>query len=94
MLATSFATARAGVQALNAKAFAALQTQTQASFDHAKAMFEARQPQEAVSMQSEFIRKQFEAFAAQAKDFSAQWQKIATDTFEPLKHTMSKHFPA
>ena len=84
-LGTSFSAARSGIDAFNTKAFDAIQTHTRASFDHARALLSAKDPKEIFALQSEFARKQYEAFSAQAKELGTHLQKIAADSVEPLK---------
>lgn len=89
---TSFAAARASVETLNAKTFEALKTHTQSNFEHVKALLGATQPKDALALQTEFASKQLESFAAQAKDLSDHWQKIAVDAFQPMKSAMTRKF--
>ena len=91
-LEVSLAAARDGAFAINAKAFEALRANAEANFDHAKASFAAKSVSEMVALQSEFSRKQLEAFTAQAKDIGALAQKAMTEAAEPIKEQVAKSF--
>ena len=87
---TSFAAARSGIDTINTKAIDAIKAQTQAGFEHAKALLAAKDIKDVFTLQSEFAKKQFETFAAQSKEFSGHFQAIATQSIEPLKAAMSR----
>jgi len=47
---------------------------------------------EVVELTSAFMRKQFDAMIAQTKELSEHAQKVATDTVEPIKESISSTF--
>jgi hypothetical protein len=47
---------------------------------------------EAVELSTAHARKQFETMTAQSKDLAALAQKVATETAEPVKESVSKAF--
>jgi hypothetical protein len=49
---------------------------------------------EAVEVSTAQARKQYEALAAQSKELAAIAQKVAADTAEPVKESLSKVFKA
>ena len=93
-LATSLSATRSGLQSLNETAFDAIKAQTQAGFDHARALLSIKDPQEFFALQSEFARKQFEAITTQTQEFTSHLQKIATESVAPLKAAMGQRFSA
>ena len=88
----SFAAAKDGALAINAKAFEALRANTDASFDFLKAVFAVKSLPDLVTLQTEFARKQVETLTAQTKDFSALAQKAVADAVEPLKEQAARSF--
>ncbi|RFB79698.1 phasin [Methylovirgula sp. 4M-Z18] len=93
-LEASYAAATKGIVALNTKALEAVRTNTEAAFDFAKALFGAKTVAEAINLQTEHARKTFETVTAQSKELAALAQKVATDSVEPLKTSVSKAFSA
>jgi len=89
-LETSFATASKGFTALNAKAFDALRANSEVMFDFVKALSGVKTMAEAVSLQSETARKQYDNLTAQNKELVALAQKAAMDAVEPLKAGFTK----
>jgi phasin len=88
----SFAAAKDGALAINAKAFDALRANADASFDFLKAVFAAKSLPDLVTLQTEFARKQVETITTQTKDFGALAQKAMTDAVEPLKEQAARSF--
>jgi phasin len=91
-LETSYAAAKAGVLAINAKAFEALRVNADANFDFFKAAFAVKNVADYVALQSEFARKQIEAVTGQSKEIGALTQKLAAETAEPIKEQVAKTF--
>ena len=91
---SSYATATRGFGEINLKALDAIKSQADASFEHMKALIASKSLSEALTLQSEHLRKQFESISGQAKDMAALTQKVATDAVEPLKATFGKSFAA
>ena len=88
----SFAAAKDGALAINAKAFDALRANADASFDFLKAAFAVKSLPDLVTLQTEFARKQVETIASQTKDFGALAQKAIADAVEPLKEQAARSF--
>jgi phasin len=91
-LETSYAAARAGVVAINAKAFETLRANVEANFDFLKSSFAAASIADYVELQGEFARKQMDVAADQAKEIGALAQKVALDAVQPLKAQVAKAF--
>ena len=88
----SFAAAKDGALAINAKAFDALRAHADASFDFLKAVFAVKSLPDLLTLQTEFARKQVETIATQTKDFGALAQKAVADAVEPLKEQAARSF--
>jgi phasin len=88
----SFAAAKDGALAVNAKGFEALRATADANFDFLKAAFAAKSLSDVIALQTEFARKQVETFNSQIKDLSALTQRATTDAIEPLKEQVAKSF--
>ena len=88
----SFAAAKDGALAINAKAFDALRANADASFDFLKAAFAVKSLPDLLTLQTEFARKQVETIAGQTKDFGALAQKAVADAVEPLKEQAARSF--
>src|SRR5580692_9468467 len=91
-LETSYAAARAGVAAINAKAFDTLRANVEANFDFLKSSFAAATVADYVELQGEFARQRIDAAADQAKEIGALAQKAAIDAVGPLKARIAKTF--
>ena len=88
----SFAAAKDGVIAINAKALEALHANTEANLDFIKATFAVKTLSDLVALQSEFARKQTDAVSVQFKDLRALAQKAMIETIEPVKEQVAKSF--
>jgi len=88
----SFAAAKDGAIAINAKAFEALRANTEANFDFMKASFAVKSLSDLVALQSEFARKQVDAVTGQVKDIGALAQKTMVEAIEPIKDQVAKSF--
>ncbi len=91
-LEASYSAASKGVNDINAKAIDAVKAHSEASLEHVKAVMAAKTVGEAIALQTAHARKQFETFAAQSKEFGELMQKVAADSFEPLKSGFAKGF--
>jgi phasin len=91
-LETSYSTASKGIVEFNTKALEAVRTNTEATFDFINALFNVKSVSEAVTLQSEHARKQYEALSSQTKDLANLAQKVATDAAEPIKATVARTF--
>ncbi len=88
----SFAAAKDGALAFNAKAFETLRANADANFDFLKAMFAVKSLPELITLNTEFARKQAETITGQTKDFGALTQKAMADAVEPIKEQMARSF--
>lgn len=91
-LETSYAAAKAGVVAINAKALEALRANVEANFDFVKSAFGVKNVADYVALQGEFTRKQLEAITDQSKEIGVLAQKLAAETAEPIKEQVAKSF--
>ncbi len=92
MVEDTYMHATRGATEFNLKAIEALRTNVNSSFDFAREMLAAKSLSEAVELSATHMRQQFEALSAQAKDFSALAQKVATEASEPIKSSVNKNF--
>ncbi len=88
----SFAAAKDGALAINAKAFEALRANSEANFDFLKAVLAAKSLSDVIALHAEFTRKQVETMTGQTKDIGALTQKAMTDAVEPIKERLAKSF--
>ena len=85
-----FTTASKGASEYSAKVLEFFKANTTASLDFAQELIGAKTPSAAMELWTSHARKQFETFAAQAKELAALSQKVATETVEPIKASASK----
>jgi phasin len=88
----SFAAAKDGALAINAKALEAMRANADANFDFWKAMFSVKSLPDLLTLQTEFARKQVETITSQTKDFGAMAQKAMADAVEPIKEQAARSF--
>jgi phasin len=88
----SFAAAKDGALAFNAKALEALRANADANFDFLKSVFAAKSLSDVITLQTEFARKQVETMTSQTKDLGALTQKAMADAVEPIKEQVAKSF--
>ena len=86
----SFAAAKDGALAINAKALEALRANADANFDFLKSVFAAKSLSDVITLQSEFARKQVETMTNQTRDIGALTQKAMADAVEPIKEQVAK----
>jgi len=89
---SSYAAAKAGAAAINAKALEALRANVDANLDFVKSVFAVKNVADYVALHSEFTRKQIDAITGQTKEIGALAQKFATETAEPIKEQVAKTF--
>ena len=88
----TFETAREGAFTLGVKAIDAAKTNSDVSFALAKELFGAKTFAEVIELQTSFARKQFDAVAAQMKEFQELTQKFVTETTKPVTSQVEKTF--
>lgn len=93
-LAPSFTAATKSLQAFSTKALEAYKANAAASVEYVQALASVRSVSEAIALQSEHLRKQYETFSAQAKELTALAQQVAADAAGPLKEQFDKAFKA
>ena len=86
----TYTSATKGATEFNTKALEALRANVNASFDYTSALLGSKTLADAVELSASHMRKQFESLSAQAKTLSTLAQKVATETAEPIKASMSK----
>jgi phasin len=92
LLEGTYTTATKGAADYGLKMIEAARTNTNASFDFASELFAVKTFSEFVELSTGHARKQFEALTAQGKELAALAQKVATDTAEPVKESVTKAF--
>ena len=85
----TYSTASKGCASYGLKVIETTRANSDAAFDLMTELVTAKSYSEVVELYSAFLRKQFDAFVAQAKDLSEHAQKVATDTAEPIKGAFS-----
>jgi phasin len=90
----SYVNVTRGFGQLNQMALEGLKAQADASLEHFKAMAAAKSLPEAISLQTDYARKQFEALSIQMKELAALAQKVVTEAAEPLKAGFDKSLAA
>jgi|SRR5689334_12828616 phasin len=81
----TYSTASKGCASYGLKVIETTRVNSDAAFDLMTELMTAKSYSEMVELYSAYLRKQFDAFVAQAKDLSEHAQKVATDTAEPIK---------
>jgi phasin len=70
----------------------ATRANTNATFDFYTELMNVKSYSDMIELSTAHARKQFEAVTAQTKDLAALAQKMATETAEPIKDSVSKVF--
>lgn len=89
VLEDTFQTTVRGVTAYNLKVIEAARANTNAAFDFATQFATVKSVSEAVELSSAHARKQFEALTAQTRELTALAQKVASESTEPIKNSVS-----
>jgi len=92
LIEDSYATASKGASDYGLKWIEAARANTNASFDYAGQLMAAKSLSEAVELSTAHVRKQFEALSAQSKELAALAQKVAAETAEPIKESVTSVF--
>ena len=88
----TYATATKGASEYGFKVIEAARINTNAAFDFASELMNAKSFSDFVELSTAHSRKQFETLTAQSKELAALAQKVATETVEPVKESVSKAF--
>lgn len=86
----TYETARAGLVELNGKSIDAVKSNSDATYGFAKSLLAVKTFAEAIELQSTFVRAQFEAIGAQAKELQEVATKVATESAKPAKDAIAK----
>jgi phasin len=92
VLEDTYATATKGVSDYGLKLIEAARENTNATFDFYSDLMTVKSFSEVVELSTAHARKQFEALTAQTKELTALAQKVATETAEPIKGSVTKAF--
>ncbi len=87
-----FTTASKGVSEYSAKLMEMMKANSTATLDFTQHLLGVKTPSEAMELWTAHFRKQFETFAAHAKELGELSQKVASETVEPIKANASKLF--
>ena len=92
MIEDSYATASKGAADYGMKVIEVSRTNTNSAFDFATQLFAVKSLAQAVELSTAHMRKQFETMSAQSKELTALAQKVATETAEPIKESVTSAF--
>jgi len=92
LLEGTYATASKGASDYGLKVIEAARINTNAAFDFATELMAVKSFSDFVECSTGHARKQFEALTAQTKELAALAQKVAADTAEPVKESVTKAF--
>ena len=92
MLEDTFTTASKSASDYGLKVIEATRVNTNAAFDFCTELMTVKSFSELVELSTAHARKQFEAVTAQTQEFAALTQKVATETSEPIKESLTKAF--
>jgi phasin len=92
LLQDTYATASKGATEYGFKVIEAARTNTNAAFAFASQLMNAKSFSDFVELSTAHAHKQFETLTAQSKELAALAQKVATETAEPVKESVSKAF--
>ena len=92
LIETSCATAAKGYADYGTKVLEAARANTNAQFDYAAKLMTVKSLAEWVELSTAHMRSQYEAMTGQTKELSALAQKVATETTEPLKDSVTSAF--
>ncbi len=92
VLEETYTTASRGAADYGLKLIEVARANTNATFDFAGELMNAKTFSEVVELSTAHARKQFEALTTQSKELTAIAQKVAMETAEPVKNGVSKAF--
>jgi phasin len=92
VLEDTYSTASKGCASYGLKVIETARANSDATFDLLSELMAAKSYSEVVELSSAYMRKQFDAMVAQAKDLSEHAQKVAAETAEPIKESISGAF--
>jgi phasin len=92
VLEDTYTNASKGAADYGLKVIEATRTNTNAAFDFYRELMTVKSFSEVIELSTTHARKQFETVSAQTKDLATLAQKVATETAEPFKESVSKTF--
>jgi phasin len=92
LLEGTYATASKGATDYGLKVIEASRLNTNAAFDFATELMAVKSFSDFVELSTGHARKQFETLTAQTKELAALAQKVAAETTEPVKESVTKAF--
>lgn len=92
VLEETYSTASKGCASYGLKLVETTRANSDAAFDLMSELMTAKSYSEVVELSSAYLRKQFDALVAQAKELAEHAQKVATDSAEPIKESISTTF--
>lgn len=93
-LEDTYETARAGLIEFNSKSIDATKANSDATLGHAKNLLGVKTFAEAIELQTAFVRQQYEAVSAQAKELQEMATRIASEAGKPAKDVFDKTIDA
>ena len=88
----SFTTATDGASELGLKMIEVVRENSNSTLDFATKLLKAKSLSEAVDLSTAQTRKQYEAMTTQTKELATIARKVAADTSEPVRESLSKVF--
>jgi phasin len=92
LIETSYASASKGAVDYGRKVLEVTRANTNSAFDFAGQMLTVKSISEAIELSTAHARKQFDALTEQTKDLTALAQKVASETSEPIKQSVTGAF--
>jgi len=92
VLEDTYANASKGYSAYGLKLIEIARANSNTAFDLYGELIAAKSFAEVVELTSAYVRAQFDALNAQAKELTEHAQKVATETVEPIKESFSNVF--
>jgi phasin len=92
MLEETYSTASKGCSGYGLKLIETSRTNANAAFDLYGELLTVKSYAEAVELSTAYMRKQFDALTAQAKELAEEAQKVAADCAEPIKESLTSAF--
>ena len=89
VLEDTYATASKGVSGYGLKLIETARTNSNAAFDLYGELLSAKSYSEVVEKTTAYMRTQFDTVTAQAKELAEHAQKVATETAEPIKESIT-----
>jgi phasin len=92
VLENTYTTASKGASDYGLKVIETARVNTNAAFDYYTQLMAVKSLSEMVELSTAHARKQFETVGEQTKELATLAQKVATETAEPIKGSVSKAF--